>query len=246
MNRTALVTGASRGIGQSISEQLLSDGWTVHGTYNTGRQEAEQLSAQWRELTMHQIDFADRHATTAFIQSIQWLQLDGLVNNAGIFAMENFVNFDMNLWDRILDVNVRAPLQLTVALQKNLRPNSAVVNIASIDGLVGSFASVSYSASKAALINLTKSLGNNLGRLGIRVNALAPGWIDTGTPSEESLQAVEEITPLRRNGRPEDVAKVVRFLLSVDASFINGETIIMDGGFSNVDYIMLQEAKQTA
>lgn len=241
--KTALVTGASRGIGQATALKLLDRGYKVHGTFNQSEAEARELESSHENLIFHKADFADRAGTTHLIQELAGKRFDAIVNNAGIFEMEKLDDFDFNIWDQVFEVNLNAPLIVTMGLRDQINEGGAVVNVSSLDGLVGSFASMSYSASKAALINLTMSLGNNFGRNNIRVNAIAPGWINTGMATEESYQAVE-ITPMGRNGKPEEVANLIAFLVSDEASFINGETIVIDGGFGNVDYIMLQEAKR--
>ncbi|MGH3227139.1 MAG: SDR family NAD(P)-dependent oxidoreductase [Streptosporangiaceae bacterium] len=241
--KTVLVTGASRGIGQATAVNLLGRGYKVHGTFNHSEAEARELERVYENLTFHQADFSDRTSTNHLIRELAGERFDAIVNNAGIFEVEDFSDFDFKIWDHVIEVNLSAPLIIAMSLRDQINEGGAVVNVSSLDGLVGSFASMAYSASKAALINLTMSLGNNFGRRNIRVNAVAPGWINTGMATEESYQAAE-ITPLARNGQPEEVANLIAFLVSDEASFVNGETIIIDGGFGNVDYIMLQEAKR--
>lgn len=238
--RVVLVTGGSRGIGKSIAERLANSGWQVIATYKTGAEEAQELK-RTHGVEIRQIDLSDRQKSVDFAQQIRdEYAFTALVNNAGVFEAEPFSELTLEAWDRTLEVNVTAPLLLAHDIGMKMLPGSAIVNIASTDAYIGSFGSIAYSASKAALISVTKSLANVLGPKGIRVNAAAPGWVDTDMSTEESSDAVE-LTPLGRNARPEEIAATVEFLLSEQASFINGASIVVDGGYTGVDYIMMKE-----
>lgn len=241
MNKKILVTGVSSGIGDAIARDLIKDGYFIIGTYNSTNPSKIKKDLG-DKIELHKIDLSDRKQTNQLISKLNNIELHGIVNNAGMIDFEDFEDFDFDIWDKTFEVNVNAPLLISNKLSKNLSKNNAIINIASTDGFTGTFSSMSYSASKAALINLTKSLGNNLGLKGIRAIAIAPGWIDTGMSTEESYEAAS-LTPLNRNGLPEEVAKLVSYLLSENASFINGSCIKIDGGYTNVDYIMMKEAK---
>lgn len=240
--QVALVTGMSRGIGKAICEKLVDDGFFVCGTYNTGEEEAREVKRRLRNVEIFQADFQHRDQVLRLIDQLKDTRFDAIVNNAGMFGDEDFEDFDFDEWDNTLAVNLTTPLIISIKLQDQINKGGAIVNIASTDGFIGAFASMAYAASKAALINITKSLANNFGPRGIRVNAVAPGWVDTGMSTEESFDAVD-LTPLGRNARPEEVAEVVSFLVSDRASFMSGATVVVDGGYTCVDYIMKQEAE---
>lgn len=241
MSKTVIVTGASKGIGRAIAIQLTKSGYEVHGVYNSSKDEANQLSKE-HGIIFHQADLSQREQTLKLAEELSLIQIHALVNDAGIFEMDNLDDMDYAVWDKTLEVNLTAPLILSQKLSKSMSAGSSIVNIASTDGMIGAFDGTSYAASKAALMNVTKSLGIYLGSKSIRINAVAPGWIDTDMVSEAPAETSQEMTPLGRNGKPEEIANVVEFLISDKASYINGETIVVDGGLINADYVLKKES----
>ncbi len=239
LQKIVFITGVSRGIGRSICIKLLNEGYKVIGTFKKSKSQAYKLKKKYKSLTLYQVDFRCRNQTLKFIKRLRKHNFYAIINNAGIFELEDFTNYKMKTWDDTFEVNLNAVLLFSTQL--NIKKGGSIVNIASTDGLIGSFSSMAYCASKASLINLTKSLANNYGSKGIRVNSISPGWINTGMSTEESFEA-SKLTPLGRNGKPKEVGDLVSFLISKNASFINGANIVIDGGYSNVDFIMKKEA----
>jgi NAD(P)-dependent dehydrogenase (short-subunit alcohol dehydrogenase family) len=240
--RRFVITGAGTGIGARIARRVIGKGASVIGIYNTAVDEARKLEQELPgALKMFHADLADPASIGGLVDSLMGEgKFDGLVNNAGAIDFRKWDEFSIDEWRKVFAVNVDAPIVLVHALRKNFANGASIVNIASTDGMIGSFGSTAYSASKAALLNVTKSLANLLGPDGLRVNSIAPGWIDTGMSTTASC-AAGEVTPLGRNGTADEVAGVVEFLLGDDSRFVTGTSIIVDGGYSNVDTIMKQE-----
>ncbi|MHA7209603.1 SDR family NAD(P)-dependent oxidoreductase [Arthrobacter sp. MDT1-65] len=237
--RTVLITGAARGIGRAIAEHLVERDWRVVATYNTSRDEATVLQRTHGVVIRH-LDLTDRAGLQSFARLVrEEFPFDALVNNAGVLEKEPFEALSLGAWDRSFEVNVTAPLILAREIGLRMPVGGSIVNIASTDASVGSFRGIAYSASKAALLSVTRSLANVLGPRGVRVNAVSPGWVDSGILTEPYEAA--GLTPLGRNGRPDDIASTVAFLLSDSASFITGATIVADGGYTGVDYFMKKE-----
>ena len=236
MKRVAFITGGSRGIGRAIARRLAAEGCAVGIDYLQAKDQAEDLV---RELTARGCaDVADRDAVTAAIRRVE-AELGAvslLVNNAGIAGQHQFQDITEDFWRRLFAVNVDGAFHTIQAVLPRMIHEKAgcIVNISSIWGQRGASCEAAYSAAKAALIGLTRSLAMELAPSGIRVNCVAPGVIRTDMVEvlgAETLSALAEQTPLGRLGTPEDVAAAVAFLAGEGAGFITGQVITADGGF---------------
>ena len=243
--KNILVTGGTRGIGRAISDKLLADGHKVFIVYKESTEQANELAEKYGDkVVILQANLADKEQVKQLIEQLKDVQLDGIVNNAGIVYLTKWDDFNFDEWDETLAVNLTAPVKLVHGLRNNLKDGATVVNIASVDGFCAAFDTVAYAASKAALISVTKSLAAILGSRNIRVNAIAPGWVETEMTADTMPDESKELTPLKRNAKQEEVASVASFLLSDQSSFVSGTTITVDGGLTVVDYTLYKESER--
>ena len=233
----ALVTGASRGIGRATAARLSADGYDIIGTYRASRDAAGALE---REIgaEMLQVDHGAGDHVEQLITALGDRRVTVLVNNAGVFEYEDAFAFDPEQWRRIMAVNLDAVAHLTLGLQDRVADGGAVVNIGSTDATVAAYDSMAYAASKAAIDSLTRSLAVHLAPRRIRVNAIAPGWIDTEMNAGMDISSSPAWTPLGRDGQPEEIASVVSFLCGPDSSFVTGQSLVVDGGSGCVDPVI--------
>ena len=242
MKGVALVTGASRGIGRAIAAELAAEGRAVCINYLERRDAAEELLAQLRakgcRAMICQADVADRAAVSAMVRAVEKElgPIDLLVNNAGISHQNLFQSTTDEMWQRLLDVNLTGSRNCICEVLPGMisRKAGCIVNISSMWGLRGASCEVAYAATKAAVVGLTRSLALEVAPSGIRVNAVAPGCIETDMVKvlgEETRAMLVEETPIGRLGTPEDIVRLVSFLGGEKASFITGQVITADGGF---------------
>lgn len=240
-DKVAIVTGGGRGIGKAIAVVLAAEGAKVVVNYSRSADAAEQTVAEIRAAggtaVAVQADIAVAAQTEAlFAQTLEaYGRVDILVNNAGITRDKLILRMSEEDWDSVLDTNLKgAFLCAKAAAPLMLKQKSGViVNVGSVIGKVGGAGQVNYSASKAGLVGLTKALAKELGSRNIRVNAVAPGFIETDMTGElkpEYRETILKQIPLARFGAAEDVARVVVFLCSSDAAYVQGEVITVDGG----------------
>jgi len=240
LRRVALVTGGSRGIGRACAVGLAEDGFDIAvvyaGSVDAARETCEAAGATARA---YQCDVADPDAVNACIEAVlnDFGSIWALVNNAGITRDGLLVRMGDDAFDRVLDVNLKGTFNATRALTKTFmrQRGGCVVNMSSVVGLIGNAGQANYAASKAGVIGLTKAVARELAPRGVRVNAVAPGFVETDMTaklSEKVRAATEEQIPLKRMAQPEEVAGVVRFLVSDAAAYITGEVIRVDGGMA--------------
>lgn len=241
--KTVFITGASRGIGRACAVKFAKGGYTVLANYCSSDEKAESLKEEIEALggvcTFYKFDVSDgEKVNQCFEDAIkEYGKIDVLINNAGISSYGFFDTLSEEEWEKTFSVNTKgAFLCSKSALKSMLHEHSGrIINISSVWGIQGASMEVHYSSSKAALIGMTKALAKEVGGSGITVNCICPGVIDTDmnkVHSEETIEELKNETPLMRIGEPEDVANLAYFLSSEDASFITGQVIAVDGGFS--------------
>jgi 3-oxoacyl-[acyl-carrier protein] reductase len=230
--KTALVTGASRGIGRAIATELAAGGAAVVIGYRSGKDEAESLAAELGGRAV-QADVSSAEDAARLVEEAG--DLDILVNNAGLTRDGLLARMSDDDWRTVIDTNLSSVFYTCRAVCRPMMKKraGAIVNVSSIVGVHGNWGQTNYAASKAGIIGFTKSLAKELGSRNVRANVVAPGYVKTQLTDvlpEEATAAMLTNTPLGRLGEPEDIAGAVRFLCSDAASFITGEVLLVDGG----------------
>lgn len=242
-NKVALVTGASRGIGRAIAVTLAEKGAQVIVNYNGSKEKAEEVVAQIREnggeAESFQCNVADFEKCGEMVNEIiaKYGHVDILVNNAGITRDGLLMKMSEKDFDDVVSTNLKGAFNTIRHLSKHFlkQRSGKIINLSSVSGVMGNAGQANYSASKAGVIGLTKSVAKELGSRGINVNAIAPGFIETDMTDampEKAKEAVKEQITLKRVGKPQDIANVAAFLASEGADYITGQVISVDGGMA--------------
>ena len=239
--KTALVTGASKGIGRSIAIRFAEQGANVAFTYLSSVEQGQALESELQSKGVkakgYRSDASDFAQAEQLISQviIDFGSLDILVNNAGITMDNLLLRMTEETWDKVMQVNLKSCFNTVKAVCKPMmkQKGGSIINITSVVGLKGNAGQANYAASKAGIIGFTKSIALELGSRGIRSNAIAPGFIETemtGKLDEKVVQSWRDAIPLKRGGKPEDVADACVFLASDMATYITGQVIQVDGG----------------
>lgn len=239
--RVAVVTGSSRGIGRAIALALAEEGADVAINYRRNeelaKEVAQSIERMGRGAGVYQADVSDLGQVLRMRDAIlqRFERVDILVNNAGINRDKSFVKMDEETWRAVIEADLNSAFYCTKAFLDGMlaRGYGRIINISSIVGQMGNFGQANYAAAKAGLIGLTKTLAKELAGKGITVNAVAPGFIETemvaSIPDEVKEKLLAQI-PMRRFGKPEEVAKAVVFLASEDSNYITGHVLNVNGG----------------
>jgi 3-oxoacyl-[acyl-carrier protein] reductase len=240
-NKTALVTGASKGIGRSIALTFAEQGANVAFTYLSSVEQGQaleaELAAKGIKAKGYRSDASDFAQADKLINDViaDFGSLDILVNNAGITMDNLLLRMNEEAWDRVINVNLKSCFNTVKAATKQMmkQKSGSIINMTSVVGLKGNAGQANYSASKAGIIGFTKSVALELGSRGVRSNAIAPGFIETemtGKLDEKTVQGWRDAIPLKRGGSPDDVANACVFLGSDMSSYMTGQVLQVDGG----------------
>ncbi len=239
--KNALITGASKGIGRAIAFRFAQHGANVAFTYLSSVEQGQalesELTAQGVKAIGYRSDASDFAQAEKLINDVvgDFSTLDILVNNAGITQDTLLLRMTEEMWDKVINVNLKSCFNTVKAATRQFmkQKNGAIINMTSVVGLKGNAGQVNYAASKAGIVGLTKSVALELGSRGIRSNAIAPGFIETEMTAkldEKTVQSWRDAIPLKRGGKPEDVADACVFLASDLSSYITGQVLQVDGG----------------
>ena len=235
--KLALVTGASRGIGKACAIELAKAGYDVvinyAGNVEAANKTVEEIKALGVDSAAYKFDVSNPEEVNVSIAEIieKYGRIDILVNNAGITRDGLFMRMSEENWNAVINTNLSSAFYVSQPVVKVMmkQRSGAIVNMASVVGVSGNAGQANYSAAKAGLIGLTKTLAKELGSRGIRVNAVAPGFINTDMTKDLDTSKFTDFIPLKRLGEPEDIAKAVKFL-AVDAQYVTGQVLEVDGG----------------
>jgi len=239
--KTALVTGASKGIGRAIAQSYAAEGANVAFTYLSSVEKGEalvaELEAKGVKAKGYRSDASDFAAAEELINSVvaDFGSLDILINNAGITKDNLLMRMNEEMWDDVININLKSVFNTVKAATRTFmkQRSGSIINMTSVVGVKGNAGQANYAASKAGIIGFTKSIALELGSRGIRSNAIAPGFIETEMTDQldaNTVQGWRDAIPLKRGGQPEDVANLAVFLGSDMSSYISGQTIQVDGG----------------
>ncbi len=240
-DKVAIVTGATAGIGKAIAKTLAKEGAKVVCTgrnFERGAAIVEAITADGGEAVFIPADVTNEEELDELVsKSVEkYRKIDILVNNSGIAYLAPLDSYEQNMWEQVIATNLRGPhLLIKKVMPYLLESKGNIVNISSMSGLKSISGAYAYGPSKAALNSLTKLLAFDYAKQGVRVNAICPGTIETeilACVSEEFLEAGRAATPMGRFGQPEEIAKAVVFFASDDASYITGQTLAVDGGYT--------------
>lgn len=235
--KLALITGASRGIGKACAIELAKAGYDIAvnfaGNEEAAKKTVDELKALGVQAEAFKFDVSNKEEALKGVEAVieKFGRIDVLVNNAGITRDGLFMRMSAENWDAVINTNLSSAFYVSQPVVKVMmkQRSGAIVNMSSVVGVSGNAGQANYSAAKAGLIGLTKTLAKELGSRGIRVNAIAPGFINTDMTKDLDTSKFTDFIPLKRLGEPEDIAKAVKFL-AADSDYITGQVLEVDGG----------------